>query len=144
MATVVTPQIWNKVVLIFHASCNFLFKAKKTTKHLETTLSIVIAMSTLSIGHTITTDLATEDQAVEVQDRICDDNQVVEVQGRASDSKVLVQGGDELAPVVDLFLDSDQVIEHDDVSLQKKSMKLIDREHIIMKEELTDTEINLA
>ena len=30
------------------------------------------------------------------------------------------QGGAELVPVVGLSLDSDQVIEHDDVSLQKK------------------------
>ena len=68
-------------------------------------------MSTLSIGDTIATDLATEDQAVEVQDRISGGNQVFEVQGKATDNKALVQCGAELVPVVDLFLDSDQVIE---------------------------------
>jgi len=39
-------------------------EAKKTTKRLEATLSIAVAMSTLSIGDTITTDLATEDQSM--------------------------------------------------------------------------------
>ena len=48
-------------------------------------------------------------------------------------------------PVVDLSLDMshEDGAEHD-VSPQKKRIKLIDSERIIMGEELTDTEINLA
>ena len=77
-------------------------------------------MSTLSIGEAIATDLTTEEQAVDVQDRISGDNQVVEVQGKTTDNKAFVQGGAKLVPAVDLFLDSDQVIEEDDMSLQRK------------------------
>ena len=140
-------------------------EANKTRKRLEATLSIVVAMDTLSIRDTSTTDLATDNQAVEIQDRTTDDqavevqdratddqaievqdratdNQAVEIQDRATDDQAVeVQDRAELMPVVDL---SDQAVEHNAVSPQKKRMKLIDSEHIIMGEELTDTEINLA
>ena len=117
-------------------------EAKKTRKRLEATLSIVVAMDTLSIRDTI--DPATEDQAVEIQDKFITDNQVVEVQDRATEDQIVVHSRAELTPVVDLSLDlSGQATEHD-VSPQKKRLKLIDSEHIIMGEELTDTEINLA
>ena len=97
------------------------------------------------LGHfSPSNNIINNNKAVEVQDRISGDNQVVKVQGKATDNKALVQGGTELVPVLDLSLDSDQVIEDGDVSPQKKRMKLIDTEHIIMGKELTDTEINLA
>ena len=120
-------------------------EANKTRKRLEATLSIVVAMDTLSIRDTSTTDLATDNQAVEIQDRTTDD-QAIEVQDRATDDQAVeVQDRAELMPVVDLSSDlSDQAVEHNAVSPQKKRMKLIDSEHIIMGEELTDTEINLA
>jgi len=71
------------MVLRFHASWNFLLKVSRRQKHQKATLSIVVAMNRLSIGDNITTDLATEDQVVEIRDRISGDNQVAEVQGRA-------------------------------------------------------------
>ena len=117
-------------------------EAKKTRKRLEATLSIVVAMGTLSIRDTI--DPATEDQAVEIQDKFTTDNQVVEVQDRATEDQIVVHSRAELTLVVDLSLDlSGQATEHD-VSPQKKRLMLMDSEHIIMEEELTDTEINLA
>ena len=94
-------------------------EANKIRKRLEATLSIVVAMDTLSIRDTSTTDLATDNQAVEIQDRTTDDqaievqdratdNQAVEIQDRATDDQAVeVQDRAELMPVVDL---SDQAV----------------------------------
>ena len=135
--------------------CKFVFsignekEASKTRIRLEATLSIVVAMDTLSIRDTSNADadLATNNQ-VEFQDKpssypTADQATVVEVQGRAIDDQAAeVQ---DVTPVVDLSSDLlDEAVKYDAVSPQKKRIKLLDSERIIMGEELTDLEINLA
>lgn len=109
-------------------------------------------MDTLTIRDTNNTDadLATDNQ-VEAHDKTSSDltadqatdGQVVEAQGKAIDEQAAeVQDVSELTPVVDLSCNTlNKVVEHDAVSAQKKRIKLIDSECIIMGEEL---EINLA
>ena len=103
-------------------------EANKARNRLEATLSTAVAINTVSIRDSSDTnsDLASDDQ-INVQAKTADDQAAI------------VQGVAKLMPVVDFSLDTSN-----EAGAQKKRIKLIDSECIIMGEELNDTEVNLA
>ena len=118
-------------------------EANKARNRLEATLSTAVAINTVSIRDSSDTnsDLASDDQ-INVQAKTADDQSM----DRATDDQAaVVQSVAKLMPVVDFSLDmSNEAGAEHDVSPEKKRIKLIDSECIIMGEELNDTEVNLA